>query len=670
MSGHRWSSISSLGILLALSGCQSAEWGRAAWNPFRKPTDKASVAEEESALPLSKFAHRDTEKKSSTQVTTALPIAEEQVDRLLAQGQQALQENRIEDARQAYTEVLNSSPDNATAHHGMAMASDLSQQWADAEYHYRQALRIRPRDANLLCDIGYSYLLQNRYSEASRYLNHAIEINPKHESAQMNLALLDLRQGNRAAAEDRIASRFGSSGQAAQILSQLESQTSETVAQKAESTPAIPENASIEQIQEMARQERLEAERRRAMQRIPQPPQLHDVSFDAQSGMPVNHHYGDPNFAADPNRIAASWPNQGMPQTPQPWANSPAANNFQSSGTHPPQIEMGNPNSYDYLNKPVHIMPESYKAPGSSASQVNQTEPVYPSSNQAAMNSYPTAPGKNAETTTNVASGPAAPGFNPMMSNAPASNVTAPLPTGAGTNAGRIVPVYSSGAFQAPPAGSVSYGQPMGFIPPPRAESQQFNTVSASNSVPISANGMMGTGNNGMGQNAPPAYVQGLNAGPGAIFPIGATVPAGQQSLNGNPSALNSEGSNPTETNGYGVTGSAVSMGNISSPGTNSVVNGYYYGQPQSSLPSQEWANQQQQQLRAQQLQSRQWQVPAGAQPNGEYTPTTNTNWPATRQQPNPLEAYELQRQQLDSQYNRSLQQLDRQNVRNALQFP
>jgi Flp pilus assembly protein TadD len=129
-------------------------------------------------------------------------VAEEQVDRLLADGQAALQEERFDDARLAYNEVLSASPDNATAHHGLAMAADLTEQWADAEYHYRQALRIRPRDANLLCDIGYSYLLQNRYAEAARYLNHAIEVNPQHESAQMNLALLDLRQGNREAAEN------------------------------------------------------------------------------------------------------------------------------------------------------------------------------------------------------------------------------------------------------------------------------------------------------------------------------------------------------------------------------------------------------------------------------------------------------------------------------------
>ena len=231
MSGHRWYSISALGLMILLAGCQSEKSGRFAWNPFRKTPKNAVASGNESAFSMPAFARRKADADDSeSSVAAGSPIAEQQVDRLLTDGQIALQEDRLEDAKRAYLEVLSASPDNATAHHGMAMASDLSQAWADAEYHYRQALRIRPRDANLLCDIGYSYLLQNRYSEASRYLNHAIEINPQHESAQMNLALLDLKQGNRKAAENRVAARFGASAQASQVLAQLESQTNAVTA--------------------------------------------------------------------------------------------------------------------------------------------------------------------------------------------------------------------------------------------------------------------------------------------------------------------------------------------------------------------------------------------------------------------------------------------------------
>ncbi len=116
-------------------------------------------------------------------------------------------------------------------------------------------------------------------------------------------------------------------------------------------------------------------------------------------------------------------------------------------------------------------------------------------------------------------------------------------------------------------------------------------------------------------------------------------------------------------------------MNQVSSPGSNSMINGAFYEQPHSAVPSQEWGNQQQQQLRAQQLQSQQWQ-----QRNGQYSqPSQNSGGPygtassasAPRQAPiNPLTAYDQQRQQLDSEYNKTLQQLDRQNASGNPQFP
>jgi hypothetical protein len=124
-------------------------------------------------------------------------------------------------------------------------------------------------------------------------------------------------------------------------------------------------------------------------------------------------------------------------------------------------------------------------------------------------------------------------------------------------------------------------------------------------------------------------------------------------------------------------------MNNISSPGTNSMVNGAMYEQPGSALPSQDWANQQQQQLRAQQLQSQQWlekqsmgRQPVNAPPQNSGSWGTGSyganpgSLPASRPLAvNPLEAYEKQRQQLDSEYNRTLQQLDRQNPSAMPQF-
>jgi hypothetical protein len=162
-----------------------------------------------------------------------------------------------------------------------------------------------------------------------------------------------------------------------------------------------------------------------------------------------------------------------------------------------------------------------------------------------------------------------------------------------------------------------------------------------------------------------PVYLDGLNAGPGAIFPIRPSENQGNSPVPGGP------GNND---NG------AVNMGNVSSPGANSRVNGLMYEQPNAALPSQGWVSEQQQLLRSQQLQSQRWldhqrqQTPqANGSHSGQGTPggTPVSTWPNARPATmNPLDSYELQRQQLDSQYNRTLQQMDRSNGGMGPQFP
>lgn len=685
MSGYRWSSLLPFSLIVLLTGCQSSESSRFAWNPFQKSADKASAEKSGSALELPKFASRKSE--SQEESASQAPMAEEQVDRLLADGQLALQEERLEEACIAYNEVLRSSPDNATAHHGLAMAADLSEQWADAEYHYRQALRIRPRDANLLCDIGYSYLLQNRYAEAARYLNHAIEVNPQHESAQMNLALLDLRQGNRQAAESRVISKFGSGAQAKQIMAQLEGQTTAvTAAFKTDAATSIPSNATFEQVQELARQERLEAERRRAGQGMSQEPASQPASpMHQQPMMPQVQH--QPMTGADlqvvsnrnglPNGSAYD-AKTGLPisipgdrhaelaarsgaqfQNGQTLSNDsgPMLDARQSGGGFPPT------GTSAYGGElPAHGNSQGLRHPGNYAPGNNgimSTSGVSMSNemlNAGAANGN--VPVMNTTSPNSLVNG--MPILNNIHGNAASSGtmnstpVAAPQPPGVNPLPAKVVPIHSSGTFQAPQNGSVSYGQPMGFNAPTATAAFQTPAAAANGaSAPVNSSG------------SPAVYLEGLNAGPGAIFPV--------------------SGPGPTSgafANPAGRTAN-INMSNVSSPGTNSLVNGAMYQQPESALPSQDWANQQQQQLRSQQLQSQRWQEqqsmgrqPVTMPPQNSPSWGTGSSGAPTGSRPgpnptsvNPLEAYEKQRQQLDSEYNRTLQQLDRQSPSAMPQF-
>ena len=688
MSGYRWSSLLFLSHMLLLTGCQSSESGRFAWNPFRKTADKATAEKGGSPIDLPKFSSRKSESQGESGKQG--PIAAEQVDRLLADGQLALQEERFEDARTAYNEVLSSSPDNATAHHGLAMAADLTEQWADAEYHYRQALRIRPRDANLLCDIGYSYLLQNRYAEAARYLNHAIEVNPQHESAQMNLALLDLRQGNRQAAESRVISKFGSGAQAMQIMAQLESQTTAvTAAFKTDPATAIPPNATLEQVQELARRERLEAERRRASQGMSQESTGQSPNSMSQQPM-MPQVQNQPMYGTDVQVVSNR---NGMPNGSSYDAATglpisiPGARHAELAAQAAGQTQNSQIANRQLLDGPLMDARPSGAGPGPSSTDLHGGNSAglinshsIPSSGNWGPGNNGTAPTSGVSMTQDLTHSGTVNGGVPMMSPPPqnwpgmstpngipatgplngtmnSSSVAAPQPSGLNPVPNRVVPIHSSGAFQAPQTGSVSYGQPIGFNNPTTMASYQAPAPSVNGAAAPAVHG-----------GSPPVYLEGLNAGPGAIFPVSGSGPPAPQVA-------------PVATAGTAASG--LNMNNISSPGTNSMVNGAMYEQPGSALPSQDWANQQQQQLRAQQLQSQQWlerqsmgRQPVNAPPQNSASWGTGSyganpgSWPASRPTAvNPLEAYEKQRQQLDSEYNRTLQQLDRQNPSTMPQF-
>jgi hypothetical protein len=205
------------------------------------------------------------------------------------------------------------------------------------------------------------------------------------------------------------------------------------------------------------------------------------------------------------------------------------------------------------------------------------------------------------------------------------------------------------------------------------------STVSVNDSTPMQTNGIPGasTGlNTAMNPSAIPQSSQGtasaqqislegLNAGPGALFPIGPA--ASTQSIQSGQLPQGSAGF-PGPNGSSGPAGDAsggLRMGNIASPGTNSLINGAMYGQPQHSLPAQEWMLQQQQQMQQQQMQQQQMQRHGSLPQNSGISrpESVSAAWPSARPpEVNPLEVYDRQLQQLDNNYNSALQQMDRQN--------
>jgi hypothetical protein len=78
--------------------------------------------------------------------------------------------------------------------------SDNEGDFQTAQFHYQAALRSNANNADLLSDMGYSYLLAGDFQQGQQFLNEAIEIQPDHMHAANNLALLNSKQGDYEAA--------------------------------------------------------------------------------------------------------------------------------------------------------------------------------------------------------------------------------------------------------------------------------------------------------------------------------------------------------------------------------------------------------------------------------------------------------------------------------------
>jgi tetratricopeptide (TPR) repeat protein len=82
-----------------------------------------------------------------------------------------------------------SSTDLALVHRRMAQALDRMGRFAQAEVHYKQALRFSPRDPKIWNDAGYSYYLQGRWADAERTLKTGLRHAPDDSRLATNLGL-------------------------------------------------------------------------------------------------------------------------------------------------------------------------------------------------------------------------------------------------------------------------------------------------------------------------------------------------------------------------------------------------------------------------------------------------------------------------------------------------
>jgi Flp pilus assembly protein TadD len=79
--------------------------------------------------------------------------------------------------------------DEALAHRRIGGAFDRMGRFAQAEVHYKKALKLSPKDPKVWNDAGYSYYLQGRWADAERTLATAAKLAPEDERIKVNLGL-------------------------------------------------------------------------------------------------------------------------------------------------------------------------------------------------------------------------------------------------------------------------------------------------------------------------------------------------------------------------------------------------------------------------------------------------------------------------------------------------
>ena len=117
-----------------------------------------------------------------------------------ALGRSMEEEGNAEAARPAYLAALAKDPKRGDAEARLAILDDRKGDFPGAEKHFERALKLRPKDPEILCDRGYSLYLHRRWAEAEASLKQALAVDPSHARSHANLGLVFAQRGDAPAA--------------------------------------------------------------------------------------------------------------------------------------------------------------------------------------------------------------------------------------------------------------------------------------------------------------------------------------------------------------------------------------------------------------------------------------------------------------------------------------
>lgn len=104
------------------------------------------------------------------------------------------QNNNLPEAVIHYREALKIKPDDADTHYNLANALARQGDLEGAVFHYSEVLRIRPGEASAHNNMGIALSLKGRTEEAIAHFREALKINPDFADARLNLKAVRIKQ--------------------------------------------------------------------------------------------------------------------------------------------------------------------------------------------------------------------------------------------------------------------------------------------------------------------------------------------------------------------------------------------------------------------------------------------------------------------------------------------
>src|SRR5690606_7568145 len=105
------------------------------------------------------------------------------------------QERDLDRAASLYRAILMKDSRHAAATHRLAIVCDQQGRHEESRKLFQRALELRPGNADLYCDLGYSFYCQQQWAQAERNFRLALQATPAHERAHHHLGLTLAAQG-------------------------------------------------------------------------------------------------------------------------------------------------------------------------------------------------------------------------------------------------------------------------------------------------------------------------------------------------------------------------------------------------------------------------------------------------------------------------------------------